>query len=652
MNRFDKEIRMLIEEEVEVPDSISPENIALMLKQSAAQKDKERRTSKISVKSKNRAITIRSAAAVAACAALAIGVTAFVNDTDDIPEITPDITQNNKASDYHDVYSIIQDTIINSPSDEGFAEIGNTKETDDVADSVATITSPESERYSIPSQTTEGVNSADIIKTDGTNLYCISDNSFYIISADGGIMEALTKIGSDDKIPVDLYVDGNKVVVISDNTTEVPYETSQETAAAESTSGVTEETTSAQVPELPQTVKQSNTIVDVYDVSNKISPVLAYSYKQNGAYISSKMVGSSLYLVTNYSNFRTKPLDSETDLDNYIPSYYLNDTKCYINAEDIILTTADSSYTIVSGLNVNENSPLVSIKALFANCKGVYCTQDSLYTIGVSGNTTTFTRFTANKGSLTFSGSNTVNGVYAGSSSVSEADGSLRAVLSTTGEDGAKSATLISFDQNMNTFATLEKVCEGQTIEIIRFNGNDVYIITAESEIPVKYNYGTEITQSVCAESDKDFVYLTKLDESHAIQIAQVDSEEGKKIRLTSLVTTDGINYTEDTTVEAEGEIPSYFTSRSLCIDAEKSIIGLPAVSSDTYGNENIYHVFSFDAEDGLSLRGSVRYTDIDPSFEFSRAFRIGDILYISSEGRIVSVQISDLKVVGTLELK
>ena len=103
MNSFDRQIKMLIEEEVEVPESISPENIALMLKATTAKKDNMRRSEKISVKSKNRAIAIRSAAAVAACAALALGVTAFVNDTD-TPEITPDVTQSNKASDYAKLY--------------------------------------------------------------------------------------------------------------------------------------------------------------------------------------------------------------------------------------------------------------------------------------------------------------------------------------------------------------------------------------------------------------------------------------------------------------------------------------------------------------------------------------------------------------------
>lgn len=648
MNSFDRQIKMLIEEEVEVPESISPENIALMLKATTAKKDNMRRSEKISVKSKNRAIAIRSAAAVAACAALALGVTAFVNDTD-TPEITPDVTQSNKASDYHDVYSVIQDTIINNPSDEGFAEIGNTKETD-TADSVTTITSPDAERYSIPSLNVQGVDTADIIKTDGTNLYCISNNSFYIISADSGNMEPLTKIYDDAKTPVDLYVDGNKVIVISYSTIEVPYEKAEATATAEE-SGIAETTTSAE-PEIPQTVKQNNTIVDVYDLTNKVSPSLAYSYKQNGAYISSRMVGSSLYLVTNYSNFRTKPLDSETDLDNYIPSYYLNDAKCYINAEDIILSSAaDSSYTIVAGINVNESSPLVSIKALLSNCKGVYCSENAIYTIGVSGQTTTFTKFIANSGSLTFSGSNSADGVYAGSSSVTEVDGSLRAALITETSDG-KSVSLHQFDQNMNSFASLGNICAGQTIEIIRFNGSDVYIITAESETPVKYSFGSEITQSVSAESDKDFVYLTNLDANYAIQIAQIDGEDGKKIRLTSFATNDGINYSEISSVEVEGEISPNFSSRSLYIDAEESIIGLPAISSDTYGNRNIYYVFTFDAANGLSEKGSVVYTDVNPSYEFSRAFRIGETLYISSEGRIVSTQISDLKVIGTLELK
>ncbi len=178
---FDEQIRTLINE-AEVPERLEPENIALMLKEKTAQKKrKEIKQSSTGVKSKNTAIAIRSTATLAACIALTFGVVALVEDMN-APTVKPEITQENKASDYHDVYSVIQDTIINNPS-EGSEEISAVQipNTTDMT----TITSEKNKDYVI-NAAADKIEKADIVKTDGTNLYYIANGTLYFVSAENG----------------------------------------------------------------------------------------------------------------------------------------------------------------------------------------------------------------------------------------------------------------------------------------------------------------------------------------------------------------------------------------------------------------------------------------------------------------------------------
>ena len=650
---FDEQVKMLIEE-AEIPERLSPENIAVMLKEKTAEKNrKEIKMSSAGIKSKNRAVAIRSAAAVAACIALSCGVTAVINNNNRPAVTNPEYIQGHKVSDYHDVYSVIQDTIINNPADDGigWGEISN----DTVYPDVTETTEYGSRDYLIK---TFGRTAEDITVTDGKNLYCILNGALNVISAENGSMTELIKIEDAEKAPVGMYIAGNRLIVVSNNTVEVPYTAGNETAVTgeNGTADSNAETTTA--PSLPETVTQNNTVIDIYNIADKTNVKLENTYKQNGAYISSSMDGSVLYVVSNYSNFRTKPLDSEEDLDNYIPAYFTDDGKNYVGATDITIPSkASNNYTIVAGLDIEKASPFRSIKVVLANGKSAYFTDNSVYVAGNSSGGASVSKFALSGGDVSAPIVATVDGQWSDITAIDEYNGTVRISTASVSADGSKNGVSISvFDENLIPAMSLNGLCAGKNVSAVEFKGNKAYIIISGENEPYEVTLdGSE--NAPVAVSDKS-VYLYKCTDTEFLGISAKTDENGKAdgVVLTMYSTADGINFEEVSSIEAKGVLSAALSGgkldlRALLIDSKNGIIGIPTVKSDTYGNSNLYYVFSYKSGEGFSALGSIEYTDLSKKYEFKRSVIIDDTLYAVSDGRIVSARISDIKVIETFEI-
>ncbi|MBR4093474.1 MAG: beta-propeller domain-containing protein [Oscillospiraceae bacterium] len=652
---FDKEVRMLIEE-AEIPERLSPDNIAVMLKEKQAEKNrKEIKMSSAGIKSKNRAVAMRSAAAVAACIALGCGVTAVVNNTNR-PEIdNPEVIQGHKVSDYHDVYSVIQDTIINNPADDGigWGEISN----DEIP--VETDTENFDNKDYIFDRAAETED--DITVTDGKNLYCISNGKVNVISAENGDMTELIQIENAEKTPVGMYIAEDRLIVISNNVVEVPFTAAEtEETTAEGEEVIADSMTETTVPSLPETVTQNNTVIDIYNIADKTNVKLENTYKQNGAYISSSMEGTLLYVVSNYSNFRTKPLDSEEDLDNYIPSYYTDDGKYYVDAADITIPAkVSNNYTIVAGLDTAQASPFRSIKVVLSNGKSAYFTDNAVYVAGNASGDTTIAKFPISDGDISAPIVADVAGIYSDITSVDEYNGMVRVSTMTPSPDGARTGgvSISIYDENLVPVSYLAGLCKdmGKNPVMVEFKENKAFIFLSGESNPYEVILdGTEVSPVVS--SDRS-VYLYKCTDNEYLGISSKTDENGKAVGvvLTMYSTADGINFTELSSVETNGVLSAALSNgkldmKALLIDSKNGIIGIPTVKNDTYGNGNLYYVTSYKSGEGFTSLGYIEYTDLDKKYEFKRSVVIDDTLYAVSDGRIVSARISDLKVVETLE--
>ncbi len=152
----------------------------------------------------------------------------------------------------------------------------------------------------------EGVDEGDIVKTDGKNVYVLSQNVVRIVKVNPGTaLQKLSEIalnpeltkttnGSDESWsmsggfqPTDLYVDGGRLVVLGTEYRSGPSPLMEKRAA-----------TDARMI-WPPYYGYNRVTVKIYDVSDASKPTLVRTVGFDGSAVTSRKIGDKFYLVLN-----------------------------------------------------------------------------------------------------------------------------------------------------------------------------------------------------------------------------------------------------------------------------------------------------------------------------------------------------------------
>ena len=697
---FDDKLNELLNE-VEVPDELSPKNIAEMLKKHNAQStmDAEQREIKSapSIVAQRRTILIRTAAATAACAVFAFGMIAFTEHNKDTGQIDAPIDYSAVSPDsYDDLYNIYTGIYLDGNNTQQDTE--ETAKIIPIEEPVITDTIPEPEQtlsdlgeFEFTGISDERIKRADIAKTDGTNLYCISDGKLYIISLE--TMEVIAELDNKLNPPIEMYIDGNKLILVSkeneemqiiDNTapqinsdensqivSDVPaedtatYFNSEENQLDSNlqTIGASDENENSTMSSTRDSansdvIARTNVVVDIYNISDKTNPIPTTTYKQNGTYISSKMVDGILYTITSYCDYRNKPLDQNTDLDSYVPAYYLNGEKFYVAASDITIPSNPNStdYTVLSSINLDNSVEPVSVKAVLGSSKNVYCSANTLYIVGVgkSNENVDYSIITcfdlSNANDMRYKSSSSIEGKLISPFSMNEYNGLFRIATAITDELGNVSTSVYVLDSTLTVVNSAGQLLAGEKVSVVRFEGNYASLYLNDSSNPALVVDMTSQppvqTQSLAGSS----AYLYSYSQENLLGLGK--SADSSSYVLSMYSADKGLMYNTITFAEGLADVNSkaFSDRRALLVDNKNSLIGVPVYGHNEFGTINQYYVFTYDDESGFIQKGVIEYNDIDDSNIFERAVVNGDILYVIGGSRIVSVQLSDLKVIDTFE--
>ena len=126
----------------------------------------------------------------------------------------------------------------------------------------------EGDSYSSTNVQVEGVDEADIVKTDGEYIYYLKDNQVVIIKADKNNMKKMATIGYLESAlyPSDIYIDENLLMVVGN----------------------------------AYNAKGSFTKAVIYDVTDKSKPVVKRVLEQEGYYVSSRKNGDNLHIISSH----------------------------------------------------------------------------------------------------------------------------------------------------------------------------------------------------------------------------------------------------------------------------------------------------------------------------------------------------------------
>lgn len=767
---FDERLMQYIDE-TPVPDALSPENIANMLR--SAKATVPARQAKVAVvtasvgspnhsaPSSRRNAMFKMIAAAAACLVMITGLAVHYRDSLPVslfqskpavevrtPENYEAIFASLKAAPTKESSPpvTLPDTTVGETAGTGITPSSSGKDTNPTvmedpltiasmrtfAKSAGLVVLDETGATSLhglsdASSQTSADQTPDILRVKDSVFYYIAQGKLSIVRAEKGSMELLSVTEQEDVTPLEMYIDSDRLVVLSartyqeayvpvepdtttqaatshfssfisssmtttadtgegsasvttaagtDGATAVADGTSSTDAASASTpseaadgSGLTSESTPQTTTPSAEAVQSYRTcteiLVTIYDITDPAVPQLSRTYTQDGSYLSSRFTDGILYLVTSYGYLMPA---EETDLSKYVPSYAIDGEEHLLSVSDISVPKQieHHRYSVLAGLDIRAESPLVSIKAMLGYNGPAYFTGSDLYITGLSKkgdkNYTTIAAYTFSGGSLTPVSTGYVAGTLIGSSGVFKSNGSLYLLTTQMNkEDVTKSySSLYVLDDMLKETGKLTKLVSGASIESARFEEGKLYILPVGEEDSIIAIDLTNPKKPVELSDLKINGYSTYLhpyqdglllgfgrdiapDGTTGIQLVMFRTEAGGKVTPLHTVSL------HETEVDADS--PALEDYRALYISGEQNLIGVPSEYFDGIANCSQYFLFSYDETEGFVRQGVIEYFDAEENFAFQRGIYADGILYIVSQGRMVSVQTDPLKVISTLSL-
>ena len=384
--------------------------------------------------------------------------------------------------------------------------------------------SASTQSYSTTNIQVAGVDEADSVKTDGSYIYVIANQSVYVVNADPKDATVLSKISFVDSSLGGLFLsqDGTKLAVLG---SKYEYEYYPYSANGTITSNDTGSTTSNTVPPVasgmpvPSTapsgmsflpnyyyVSGNKAFVYAYDVSDKAAPVLTRNFTIEGDYFNSRMIGDYLYTIVSEP---TAILNGAVML----PEIYSGDQAVEIPATSIhYADIMDNSYTFTTfiGINlVNDAQEPTNMTIMMGGASDMYVSLSNIYVtyptsnwqalpmqgtpspvqsmpmIRLSVENTSIYRISVSEDNLTLAAKGNVPGNVLNQYSMDEYNGYFRLVTNSWTNDGTQQNNLYILDMNLTVVGKLENIATGENLHSALFLGNRGYLVTFQRTDPL-----------------------------------------------------------------------------------------------------------------------------------------------------------------------
>ena len=509
------DVKKLLGEEIELPESLSKENIVKKIKENGVKQKKKR------VKIFPRFVAAAAAFAVVAVGTFAVYERSFgsnrpvslkpAQEVEEVKQETvPQENENTQKTTYaaidvgtkkvalskfgsqkdlNNYFSNIAAKEKNrisffvknaaSKSDDKAYEYENTADdapTEFAGDnqSTASINSQNNSSFGKTNTQVSGVDEADVIKNDGNYLYIVNGEKLSIVDAKTMKLASQTEFkGSSDKHKIrisEIYVNGDRLVA-----TGYEYEENKD---GDYFTGVGMKGCFH--------YNITNSISLIYDISDRNAVLETRRVRQDGDILSTRMIGSYLYTATSYS-----PDLSENKKTNYTPEV---DGK-KIMSDDVYVQSKEkenANYIVLSGYDTANKNSEVSKVSILANGYIIYCSKDTFYVAEDSydekkdRNVTTVHAFSLSDGAVAYKNSGAVPGSLDDQYMMDQSGDYFRIA---TNDYNYKTdldiSSLYILDKDMNVVGKLENIAKDEQIKSVRFMGNTAYVVTFRNTDPL-----------------------------------------------------------------------------------------------------------------------------------------------------------------------
>lgn len=480
----------------------------------------------------------------------------------------------------------------------------------------------------------EGVDEADIAKTDGRYLYVLEDNEHEIAVVDT-MGQSIKKVASvevgDDRYIREFYIipDMKKMVVI---------------CGLQSGGAILDD------PFYTQGAMGDNgvTMAVTYDIQEPEKPKEEGNVTQSGNYSSSRMVNGYLYL---FSEVHIWGEVVQNEPRTYVP---------LINGEpvlerDIYLPPVKQAnmYEVITSVDIKKPDQTKDSKAIFSKGGQVYVSNKNIYFYETewgnwSGCITTIRKVAYKDGKLEAKAQGSFDGYLNDSFSIDEYEGKLRVV---TTDDDTNSVYVL--DEELEEIGAIENLAKDERIYSARFMGDTGYFVTFRETDPLfSVDFSDPKKPKIIGELKIPGFseYLHFYGEDRLLGIGMnVDEEtmttDGAKITMFDISDKTDVKEKNTYVLKNVYSTDVAYDYKAALVDWKKNIIGF---SGYTEGGQR-YFLFEYDEDKGFICNME---EDINGNgMRIPRGIYIGDTLYVIQGNIIEAYSLKDYQKVDDLIL-
>lgn len=555
------------------------------------------------------------------------------------------------------------------------------------------IQSISSSDFSTTNIQVQGVDEADIIKTDGSYIYAIANGKLIIAKAHPN-----AKILSETKLdlePQELFIYRNKLMIFGHSYNQLIDEY---------------DVPEGELRKIAHSRRSFSAVtVKLFDISDKDEPKVLRTVDFEGNYLTSRMIDDDVYFVVNSYpyNWREEPTcgtiipQYREDSDSFKPSVGCTDVG-YIEPLQF------QNFITIASISMTEDKEIQK-EVIVGNGQNVYVSMNNLYIAQTEyprynrigklvddfQEKTVITKFSLNDGKIKFAGNGNVPGHILNQFSMDEYDGHFRIATTKGSKWGDEKSTnnVYVLDIELEITGKVEDLAPGERIYSVRFMGKRGYVVTFKKVDPLFVidldPRNPEVLGKLKIPGYSD--YLHPYDENHIIGIGKDTVEasddlktgrdldfawyQGIKMAIFDVSDVENPKEMHKVIIGDRGtESEALRDHKAFLFDREKGLLVIPVLIAKIEGERTIpnqygeyifqgAYVFDIGLKKGFDLRGKITHHDDDDAYKktsiyfgghasIRRSLYIKDVLYTFSNKRLQLNNLDSLEKLKVLKFE
>ncbi len=473
----------------------------------------------------------------------------------------------------------------------------------------------------------QGVDEADIVKNDGKYIYSAANGRIRITLANDGNPQLVSTIWAAENYEHlhNIFVFGNKLVaILADNSD-----------------------------------KRTDTKVKIYDTTDKSKPKAVTALNQSGNYNNSRLVGDTLYLLSDY--YVNGGNISKNKPEQYVPCTQDG----LLAAEEIscIGEIKTPSYLVVSAIDVDA-ADITCTRAILGGAQNVYCDTDNLYFTATKytdadTETTDIVKLGLSKDEITVVAEGNVPGTPLNQFSMDEYKGKLRIVTTTHKRSQRNEYVwtnetangLYVLDENMKTIGKIDELARDERVYSVRFTGDIGYFVTFRETDPL---FTVDLSDPTAPKILSELKipgfseYLHPFGKGLLFGFGKAATATGSTtgLKLSMFNVADPTNVTEQHNLPLDADYSeASYNHKAIMVDEGKNIIAFAANDYINYDSRVL--VYGYTEAEGFTLRKEIIIEK--KIIDNIRFLWIEDHFYTVGENEILAFNINDFSLTAEL---